>query len=450
MSTIDDKLVLANENVPKVYAAGQKSGGATNLQNGEPAGSLRSVLAVDAVSEGAVALGKNSTAGSKGFSIISCEKIDDTTGRYVLDSVSGLEVGMSYSVKLARAKYKAGTITAIDTANKTITVNGYPDIALDTVTNNDEFFVTNYFFINERPDLGTIDIARGATTTGEDTIAQARNAYAEGLKTIVLGEFGHAEGRQNIAGYAAHAEGLVTEALGDIGHSEGYQTKAKGLCTHAEGHTSEASGDFSHTEGYNTKAKGSCTHAEGISTTASGNNSHAEGSNTVASGNSSHAEGANTTASGNNSHAEGAHTKASGTSSHAEGDNTTASGTNAHAEGNSTTASSWYAHAEGSNTKATAKHSHAEGQYTIASGIAQHVQGKNNIEDTENKYAHIVGNGITNDKRSNAHTLDWDGNAWYAGSVEATAIILKSSTEGSSKKFKITVDDSGTLSATEI
>jgi hypothetical protein len=31
---------------------------------------------------------------------------------------------------------------------------------------------------------------------------------------------------------------------------------------------------------------------------------------------------------------------------------------------------------------------------------------------------HIVGNGdVNSDTRSNAHTLDWDGNAWFAGDV---------------------------------
>ena len=61
--------------------------------------------------------------------------------------------------------------------------------------------------------------------------------------------------------------------------------------------------------------------------------------------------------------------------------------------------------------------SHAEGYRTIASGQYQHVQGKNNIEDTESKYAHIVGNGSSMYKKSNAHTLDWNGNAWYAGKL---------------------------------
>ena len=59
----------------------------------------------------------------------------------------------------------------------------------------------------------------------------------------------------------------------------------------------------------------------------------------------------------------------------------------------------------------------AEGMSTIASSEYQHVQGKYNIEDSSNTYAHIVGNGTTINARSNAHTLDWNGNAWYAGKV---------------------------------
>lgn len=108
-----------------------------------------------------------------------------------------------------------------------------------------------------------------------------------------------------------------------------------------------------------------------------------------------------------------------------------------------------YSHSEGSGL-ASGDYSHAEGTGTIASGKYSHAQGKYNIEDTENKYAHIVGNGESDNTRSNAHTLDWDGNAWYAGTVEATGIILPSTTEGSTKRFLVTVDDTGTLSATEI
>lgn len=54
---------------------------------------------------------------------------------------------------------------------------------------------------------------------------------------------------------------------------------------------------------------------------------------------------------------------------------------------------------------------------TSAYSEAQHVQGKYNIIDANGKYQHIVGNGTGRSALSNAHTLDWNGNAWFAGDV---------------------------------
>ena len=48
-------------------------------------------------------------------------------------------------------------------------------------------------------------------------------------------------------------------------------------------------------------------------------------------------------------------------------------------------------------------------------------------------YANIVGNGISDTKRSNAHTLDWDGNAWYAGDVYVGSTSGTNMDEGSKK-----------------
>lgn len=140
-----------------------------------------------------------------------------------------------------------------------------------------------------------------------------------------------------------------------------------------------------------------------------------QGIGTVAQGPYSHAEGANTNARGEHSHAEGNSTKSQKSCSHAEGFMTTANGESAHAEGSSTQANHRNAHAEGDHTIASGECSHAEGYNTIASGKEQHAQGKYNIEDTVS--AHIVGNGESNSKRSNAYTLDWEGNAWFAGDV---------------------------------
>lgn len=139
------------------------------------------------------------------------------------------------------------------------------------------------------------------------------------------------------------------------------------------------------------------------SDTVVGDYSFAEGSNGQATGTASHAEGNSTTASGGGSHAEGSSTKASGDYSHTEGERTTASGEASHTEG--------YL------TKASGDYSHAEGNYTKALSACQHVQGRYNIEDSDNAYVDIVGNGSSNTERSNAYTLDWNGNAWYAGDV---------------------------------
>ena len=158
-------------------------------------------------------------------------------------------------------------------------------------------------------------------------------------------------------------------------------------------------------------ASGNYSHAEGFSTRALGDNAHAEGSNTVASGYWSHAEGGKTEASGSNSHAEGAYAIASGDSSHAEGEYTRAAG--------------WA--------------SHVEGYMTIAKGDVQHVQGMYNIEDTEEKYLHIIGNGSWSD-RSNAHTLDWDGNAWFAGGIFVGSKCKKVEVEGEPRDYVVLND----------
>jgi hypothetical protein len=172
----------------------------------------------------------------------------------------------------------------------------------------------------------------------------------------------------------------------------------------------------------NNKAIGEYSHAEGNNTQALGEGSHAEGIYTKASVIASHAEGNNTQALGEGSHAEGNNTKALENFSHSEGSFTVASNYNAHAEGYNTQALGEQSHAEGETTQALGKASHTEGVGTHAVGDYQHVQGRYNIADVKNseylngKYAHIVGNGDI-DNPSNAHTLDWDGNAWFAGDV---------------------------------
>ena len=350
---------------------------------------------------------------------------------------------------------------------------GEPGPVIDTNANilmlKNNPIATGTFSLNRNMNS---DIGESSSTLGESCIASGYYSHAEGLRTEAIGTQSHAEGHYTKAvGLYSHAEGENALANGSGSHAEGCFTTAEGVNSHAEGKNTLASGGESHAEGLDTIASGSYSHAEGIETKASGSYSHAEGLSTVASNNSAHAEGFNTVASGHYSHAEGASTTASGMWSHAEGRGATADGECAHAEGHFTTAlhydhaegdstiaSGGYSHAEGScteskgvcshaegsntislgrwshaegcystangdgshaegfHTQALGKYSHSEGLYTIASSDSQHVQGKFNIEDKKNIYAHIVGNG-TNSEHSNAHTLDWNGNAWFQGDV---------------------------------
>lgn len=167
-------------------------------------------------------------------------------------------------------------------------------------------------------------------------------------------------------------------------------------------------------------AIGGYSNAEGYRTIASGVYSHAEGTYTIALGSNSHAEGQGSKSLGDNSHAEGQSSKSFGVRSHAEGFQTYAIGYNSHAEGSNTYAEGEDAHAEGNKTIANGESSHAQNFYTIAGYDNQTVIGKYN--DNQSNNAFEIGNGIN--KRSNAFTVDWDGNVkaqGWAGFVQMFA-----------------------------
>lgn len=257
----------------------------------------------------------------------------------------------------------------------------------------------------EEYDAGkTIPTGTRVTISGQTyTVANNAEIFNDYTNNKAVNPFSHAEGTNTTAiGYAAHAEGLLTNANGAMAHTEGYQTNVAISATYA------------HAEGYGTNANANASHAEGQSTTTSGFSSHAEGQGSTASGGCSHAEGSSTTASGLYAHSEGSSTTASGSGAHSENGNTTASGDNSHAEGQGTVA------------KRTA--SHAEGWYTIAGGQYQHVSGKYNVEDTNNKYALIIGNGTGNNARSNAFAVDWNGLVYINNSqdgIDLSQISIK-------------------------
>ena len=136
---------------------------------------------------------------------------------------------------------------------------------------------------------------------------------------------------------------------------------------------------------------------------------------------------------------------ATGFVSHAIGVETTASGDFSYAEGYKSKATAYVSHAEGYEVQANADYSHAEGKGTIAYDYHQHVQGKYNLEDYENSYAHIVGNGSSDSSRSNAHTIDWDGNAWFAGGIYVGGTSQNDASKLTYEEWTFTLDDGSTV-----
>lgn len=157
------------------------------------------------------------------------------------------------------------------------------------------------------------------------------------------------------------------------------------------------------------------------------NFSYAEGFGTVAAGGAAHAEGKGCKTYEDFSHVEGSNNVNIGYGAHVEGWDNTNFGYGSHVEGQNNLCTVNFGHVEGQYNTVNGSAAHAEGYRTIASSQYQHVGGKWNIEDTENKYAFIIGNGTTNERRSNAFTISWDGDI-AAKSITVDTLNLENTT----------------------
>lgn len=146
---------------------------------------------------GANPLGTVTITGNAGATTYTCS-----------EDINGYEVG-----EVLKYNNKYSIITAIDIANKKITVN--------------------------------------TTLSDNEGIANA----SAGIGGGATGKWSHTEGMGTRAdGMASHAEGGGTLASDDFSHAEGFFTKSTGAWAHAEGNTTNASGACSHAAGYTTTA----------------------------------------------------------------------------------------------------------------------------------------------------------------------------------------------------
>ena len=240
-------------------------------------------------------------------------------------------------------------------------------------------------------------------------------------------------GRTDVGAFAEAFNHPSTTAPGDYAHAEGYYTCASETAAHAEGMYTYATETGAHSEGFETYAMGHSSHTEGCDTYAKGSAAHAEGNGNLTYGRLTGASNSTTyTIDYVGDVIIGACVKydeyvddvltthmADIVSIDAENSTITLSQTlSADTDFDDERVDIYVA------GMALGDYSHAEGNQTIAACQSQHVQGEFNIIDPEfdvnndkrGRYAHIVGNGDVN-TRSNAHTLDWSGNAWFAGDI---------------------------------
>lgn len=305
---------------------------------------------------------------------------------------------------------------------------------------------------------------------GSDTVASALGSHAEGRDTTANELYAHAEGMGTQAsGTASHAEGSGTIAKGAASHVSGKYNIADNENKYAvivgNGTDSQRSNAF--TLGWNGNAWAAKSVAIGDTTDANGNNSIAIGTGVSANSNNQLVVGQyngidfyNTYAVivGNGEESPFGGAERSNAFTLDWGGNGTFSGevTDGHGNkiseviknlkdgtangslrgsrsaeesifysmgagsvtlGEATTASGKNSFVSGNSSEVNGDNSAAIGVNLLASGDNQLVTGMGNIEDNNGDYAVIVGNG-EEILRSNAYTLDWQGNGTFAGDVE--------------------------------
>ena len=317
----------------------------------------------------------------------------------------------------------------------------------------------------------------GCVAIGRENVAGGEHSIAFGANCKAIGKYASAFGAKSVAtdaqstafgennkcyGGAAFVCGklnTVKAATGNVSFVCGENNTSEGRACAVFNLGNVTKGAYSAAFGGNNvvEAQGSYTLVGGQSNTVSGNSCLVSGLRNVVSDNSCLVGGQNNTVSGNNCLVSGLSNTVSGSRilcfgqensyTHEFGDGGII--------GNQNIAGGQYNFIIGFGNESTSDVSqqYMFGKYLKTTGYEQVAVGAYNAEDANARF--IVGNG-TSDVRSNALVVKKTGDVEIAGGITANgsittnSIILNSSTEGSQKKFRITVDDEGNLSAEEV
>lgn len=324
------------------------------------------------------------------------------------------------------------------------------------------------------PDLWVSDVLDSKasyTYTSDQAIVDALNNPSVGyinigwyrldeLETAKVDLSGYVQKTTTVTGTGALGGGGALSQNRTITHNAGgAPNKAYGLYkistdaySHVSGATAVQTSDLTPLLDGSYLAKNSPTGIGSLSlnrkaNTTIGHNSVAVGTNTTASGVSSFAAGSSSAATAENAVAIGNRASATNNSAIALG-NGTASGIGSFAVGGGTTASGSQSTAMGSQTEAQGNSSQAQGNGTVTKSKSQFAFGEYNAGALEGytsasdrgTYVEMVGNG-TSSARSNARTLDWNGNEVLAGTSTATGFKTPSGTASQFLKADGSVDN---------
>ncbi|MBP3479249.1 MAG: hypothetical protein J6K03_07185 [Oscillospiraceae bacterium] len=323
-------------------------------------------------------------------------------------------VGDVISIHNNQKHYDCAQILKVE-ANAIYVGDVLPFDTVNDLNPQSDHFTDNAVYVLSKPQAGLVDFGPYANAAGLLSKALNYCATAFGANVEVLGQYGFGAGRDHKIGHAAAAFGRENTVMGEQAFGAGAFNTVLGNLAVAFGRNNTVSGRGALVAGLENKVTGEGASCLGTPYT------YKSGAKKI---NEANGKAASVRGMGN---------VANGDAAEASGILCSAYATGASAKGNGTNSSGYCASAEGQGTKAASSY--------------QHVQGKFNKVDSTDQYAHIVGGGSSDTDRKNIHTLDWSGNAMFAGTVEGTALILKSP---NGTRFQIAVDDDGILTTTAI
>lgn len=271
---------------------------------------------------------------------------------------------------------------------------------------NESFDDLPFLVVSDENDSGSIDVY--TESAGEHTVLIERIIYDFEMipPALIYGDMyvpmnvNHVSSTYALVSFGVNRFASSVKTAYAFGYGNVINS-VQGSCAFGYLNTFSQQAVYAFGTGWRNTLTGQFTFATGTNNESSGNRSFVEGGNNWSQGAATHAEGTYNISSGNYGHAEGEGNRAFGLCSHVEGG------------GNVSDATQGYTHIGGVNNAIS-----TESGKTVS--ITRY-KADGTVRSTNNrtlgKYAEVIGNGDSDNQRSNARTLDWDGNETLYGNL---------------------------------